>query len=61
LERLIEAEPIGCRNCGALLLGADLQAQRHLVTSLLRIQPIVTEYRCYTLAFIACRTATQAD
>jgi hypothetical protein len=42
-----------------LLLGEDPQPQRHQVTELPRIEPLVTEYRRHTLKCLACGAKTQ--
>ena len=60
VERLVELKPTACGDCGALLLGADPQPQRHQVTEVPRIVPTVTEYRRHTLTCLACGAHTQA-
>jgi len=42
------------------LLGDDPEPERHQVTDLPRIIPIVTEYRRHRLACVACGATTQA-
>lgn len=60
VQAVVELRPSRCDGCGALLLGADPQPQRHQVTELPPIEPHVTEYRRHTLTCLVCRTATQA-
>jgi hypothetical protein len=60
VDRLIDLRPVQCCGCGALLLGEDPAAQRHQVTELPRIEPVVIEYRRHTLSCLACGTETAA-
>lgn len=59
VQAIIQLRPTSCSTCGALLLGADAQPQRHQVTELPRIEPHVTEYRRHTLTCLACGAKTQ--
>jgi transposase len=59
VDQVIEVKPERCAQCGTLLLGEDLAPERHQVTDLPRIKPIVTEYRRHTLGCVACGAATQ--
>jgi hypothetical protein len=43
VDRVIEVRPESCAQWGALLLGEDPTPERHQVTDLPRIEPIVTE------------------
>ncbi len=43
VDRVIEVRPERWAQCGALLLGEDPTPERHQVTDLPRIEPIVTE------------------
>ena len=61
VDRLIDLRPVECCGCGALLLGEDLDAQRHQVTELPRIEPCVIEYRRHTLPCLVCGTETTAE
>lgn len=61
VERVVAVKPLSCHDCGALLLGADPQPQRHQVTELPRVEPHVTEYRRHTLTCLACGAHTVAD
>lgn len=60
VDRLSETRPTTCGQCGALLLGDDPQPLRHQVTEVPIVRPVVTEYRCHTLACLLCGAQTQA-
>jgi len=60
VDRIVDAKPAACGQCGSLLLGEDPQPVRHQVTELPIITPVVTEYRCHTLACLVCGAQTQA-
>src|SRR6266850_3627560 len=59
-DRLVEAKPPTCEQCGSLRLGDDPQPERHQVTELPRVTPLVTEYRRHRLRCLACGAQTQA-
>jgi len=60
VEHFIEVRPESCEQCGTLLLGEDPEPERHQVTELPRIIPIVTEYRRHRLSCVVCGASTQA-
>ena len=60
VDHIIEVRPESCGQCGTLLLGEDPEPERHQVTELPRITPIVTEYRRHRLCCVACGASTQA-
>jgi transposase len=60
VDQIIEVRPEHCRQCGTLLLGDDVAPERHQVTELPRIAPVVTEYRRHCLWCVACGARTQA-
>jgi len=60
-NRVLDLKPTQCNDCGALLLGEDVQPVRHQVTELPRVEPEVTEYRQHTLTCLACGAQTQAE
>lgn len=60
VNRVIEVRPECCGQCGTLLLGDDPCPERHQVTDLPRIEPLVTEYRRHTLPCVSCGATTQA-
>ena len=59
-DQLIDVRPEHCGHCGALLLGDDPAPERHQVTEVPRITPVVTEYRRHCLWCVACGARTQA-
>jgi transposase len=60
VDQIIDVRPEHCGQCGALLLGDDPAPERHQVTELPRITPVVTEYRRHCLGCVACGARTQA-
>jgi transposase len=60
VDRLIDLTPESCARCGSLLLGEDPEPERHQVTDLPRIVPVVTEYRRHRLWCVVCGAETQA-
>src|SRR5215471_7806494 len=49
VDHIIDVRPERCEQCGTLLLGEDTEPERHQVTDLPRIIPVVTEYRRHGL------------
>ena len=60
VDQIIDVRPEQCGQCGALLLGADTEPERHQVTEIPRVAPVVTEYRRHCLWCVACGARTQA-
>jgi hypothetical protein len=60
VDQIIDVRPEQCGQCGTLLLGEDAEPERHQVTELPRITPVVTEYRRHCLWCVACGARTQA-
>jgi transposase len=60
VDQIIDVRPEQCGQCGTLLLGEDPAPERHQVTELPRITPVVTEYRRHGLWCVACGMRTQA-
>jgi transposase len=60
VDRIVDVRPEHCEQCGTLLLGEDPAPERHQVTELPRITPVVTEYRRHYLWCVACGRRTQA-
>ena len=58
---IIDVRPERCGQCGTLLLGEDAAPERHQVTELPRIAPVVTEYRRHCLWGVACGARTQVE
>jgi transposase len=61
VQRVIDLKPTACDQCGALLMGEDVQPVRRQVTELPRVEPEVTEYRQHTLTCLACGAQTPAE
>ena len=60
VDQIIDVRPESCEQCGTLLLGDDCEPERHQVTALPRITPVVTEYRRHRLWCVACGASTPA-
>jgi transposase len=60
VDQIIDVRPERCEQCRALLLGDDNNPERHQVTELPRITPLVTEYRRHCLCCVVCGASTQA-
>jgi transposase len=60
VDQIIDVRPEQCGQCGTLLLGDDAEPERHQVTELPQITPVVTEYRRHCLWCVACGARTQA-
>ena len=60
VDQIIDVRPEQCEQCGTLLLGEGTEPERHQVTELPRITPVVTEYRRHCLWCVACGARTQA-
>jgi transposase len=61
VNRVVISKPVACASCGALLLGEDLQPQRHQVSELPRIEAEVIEYQLHTLTCCACGAQNAAE
>jgi transposase len=60
VDQIVDVRPEQYGQCGTLLLGEDAEPERHQVTELPRITPMVTEYRRHRLYCVACGVSTQA-
>jgi len=60
VDQLIDVRPEHCGQCGTLVLGEEVEPERHQVTELPRSAPVVTEYRRQGLWGVACGARTQA-
>src|SRR5262245_34886671 len=60
VDHIIDVRPEQCGQCGTLLLGDDPAPERHQVTEVPRMTPVVTEYRRHCLWCVACGARTQA-
>ncbi len=56
VDQVIIHKPETCKDCGALLLGADLQPHRHQVTEIRRIETTVTEHQVHSVECVNCGT-----
>ncbi len=54
-------KPERCRRCQHPLVGEDLHPQRHQVTDIPPVKPVVTEYQLHQLVCRACGEVTQAE
>jgi transposase len=61
VDIVVPVKPERCRHCQYTLQGEDLQPQRHQVTELPPIKPVVTEYQLHRLVCPACGAATRAE
>jgi transposase len=61
VDQIIDVRPEQCGQCGPLWWGDDREPERHQVTELPRITPVVTEYRRHRLWCVACGARTQAS
>ncbi len=60
VDRIVEARPAACGQCGAALTGDDAHPARHQVAEVPRVAPEVTEYRQHTLTCGCCGARTTA-
>jgi transposase len=60
VDVVIPVTPTRCRRCQHLLQGEDPQPQRHQVTEIPPVQPVVTEYQLHRLVCPACGEETHA-
>jgi transposase len=61
VDVVVPVKPERCHHCQHTLQGEDLQPQRHQVTELPPIKPVVTEYQLHRLVCPACGAATRAE
>jgi transposase len=60
VDAVFPVKPTRCSRCQHPLYGADDQPQRHQVTDLPPVQPVVTEYQLHVLVCPVCGTTTRA-
>jgi len=60
VTHLIPVKPERCKKCRRRLEGMDPHPQRHQVTDLPPITPVVTEYQLHALTCAGCQTVTLA-
>ena len=61
VDVVIPVKPVQCLHCQHPLPGADPQPQRHQVTEIPRVKPVVTEYQLHRLVCPMCGEATRAE
>jgi transposase len=61
VDVVIPVRPERCSHCQHLLLGTDPQPQRHQVTEVPPVKPVVTEYQLHGLICPVCGAVTRAE
>ena len=61
VDVVIPVKPVQCLHCQHPLPGADPQPQRHQVTEIPRVKPVVTESQLHRLVCPMCGEATRAE
>jgi len=61
VEVVIAVKPERCRRCQHRLEGKDAQPERHQVTEIPPIKPVVTEYQLHQLCCPSCGELTRAE
>jgi transposase len=61
VDVVVPLKPERCHSCQHLLWGEDPQPQRHQVTEIPPVRPVVTEYQLHRLVCPACGEVTCAD
>jgi transposase len=61
VDQVIPVKPARCGHCQHPLLGEDPQPQRHQVTEIPPVRPVVTEYQLHRLVCPACGEVTRAE
>ena len=61
VDVVVPVKPVRCRRCQHPLQGEDAQPQRHQVTEVPPVKPVVTEYQLHQLVCPACGEATRAE
>jgi transposase len=60
VDVVIPLKPVRCAHCQHLLLGEDPQPERHQVTEIPPVRPVITEYQLHRVVCPACGEATRA-
>ena len=60
VDAVLPVKPTHCTRCWHSLHGEDSQPQRHQVTELPPVKPVVTEYQLHSLVCPACGATTRA-
>jgi transposase len=61
VSKIVKSLPTVCADCGALLLGEDPQPERHQVSELPEIKPVIVEYQRHTLDCTVCGARNRAE
>src|SRR5512132_2266725 len=61
VDIVVPVKPERCHHCQYTLQGEDPQPQRHQVTEIPPMKPVVTEYQLHRLVCPACGEETRAD
>ena len=61
VDVVVPVKPERCQHCQHLLQGEDPQPQRHQVTEIPPVKPVVTEYQWHRLVCPACGEETRAE
>lgn len=61
VDKVIVSKPTACKDCGALLMGADPEPERRQVSELPKVKPQVIEYQRHQLTCLVCGQENQAE
>jgi len=61
VSKIVKSLPTVCKDCGTLLLGEDSQPERHQVSEVPKIKPIIVEYQRHTLDCVVCGARNRAE
>ena len=61
VSKIVKSLPTVCKECGTLLLGEDPQPERHQVSEVPKIKPVIVEYQRHTLNCCVCGAHNQAE
>jgi transposase len=61
VSRIVKSLPTVCQKCGTLLLGEDLQPERHQVSEVPKIVSEIVEYQRHTLECGVCGARNRAE
>jgi hypothetical protein len=61
VNEIVKSVPTVCADCGALLLGEDLEPERHQVSEVPKIKAVVVEYQRHSLDCLVCGHRNRAE
>ena len=61
VSKIVKSLPTVCKDCGTLLLGEDSQPERHQVSEVPKIKPVIVEYQRHTLDCVVCGARNRAE